>query len=333
MNAVPELVKQGAVQIPGYEQTLLELCKSSDDVVVITAENRAAIRGLPQQLGDRFIDVGIAEQTMVGVAAGLALRGRIPVVHALATFLTLRAFEFIRTDVGIASLPVKLVGGVPGFLSDANGPTHQALEDVSLMRGIPGMSVVCPADRDELSLALPHVVRHPGPVYLRFNACAPAPGVQHEEFVLGRAEVLSEGSDVALLTYGFMLGPTLEAKAHLEQRGLSVRVVNLRTLAPVDVREVLRAAEAKLVVTIEDHFLVGGLFSIVSELLVRHDVRAKVTPIALEGRWFKPGLLPDVLKQEGFTGSQLAARVLRAWKAAGMPLEQEGLALEEEAGK
>ena len=136
----------------------------------MTAENRAPIRNLPAQLGPRFIDVGICEQTMVGMAAGLALRGRMPVVHALATFLTLRAFEFIRTDVGIAGLPVKLVGAVPGFLSEANGPTHQALEDVALMRGIPGMDVVCPADEEELAQVLPAVLRSPRPTYLRHVA-------------------------------------------------------------------------------------------------------------------------------------------------------------------
>src|SRR5262249_56711334 len=137
-----------------YEERLTEIAESNADVVVMTAENRAAIRNLPGRLGSRFIDVGIAEQTLVGAAAGLALRGRVPVVHALATFLTMRAFEFIRTDVGIAQLPAKLVGALAGFLSEANGPTHQALEDVSLMRGIPGVNVCCPADQQEMVDAL-----------------------------------------------------------------------------------------------------------------------------------------------------------------------------------
>src|SRR6195952_5520098 len=131
-----------------YEELLTKLALEDDRFVVMTAENRALVRNLPAKLGRRFVDTGITEQTMIGAAAGLALRGRIPVCHALATFLTLRAFEFIRTDVGIGKLPVKLVGGVPGFLSEANGPTHQAIEDVSLMRGIPGMHVVCPADAE-----------------------------------------------------------------------------------------------------------------------------------------------------------------------------------------
>src|SRR5882724_8539101 len=120
-----------------YEEFLRRRAEGDDALVVMTAENRAAIRNLPAALGERFIDVGICEQTMIGAAAGLALRGRTPIVHVLATFLTMRAFEFIRTDVGIAGLPVKLIGYIPGFLSEANGPTHQAIEDVALMRGIP----------------------------------------------------------------------------------------------------------------------------------------------------------------------------------------------------
>ena len=147
-----------------YEQTLLELMAADERIVVMTAENRAAIRNLPNLAPERFIDTGITEMTMVGAAAGLALRGRVPVLHALATFLTLRAFEFVRTDVGIGNLPVKLVGGVPGFLSDGNGPTHQAIEDVALMRGIPHMHVFCPADEEDMLLGLPHIINSPHPV-------------------------------------------------------------------------------------------------------------------------------------------------------------------------
>ena len=140
--------------MPSYEDALYRLAEEDDRLIVMTAENRAAIRALPERLGARFIDVGIAEQTLVGMAAGLAVRGRIPVIHALAAFLTLRAFEFIRTDVGIPGLPVKLVGSFPGFVSEANGPTHQAIEDVALMRGIPNMKVFCPADLDDLLIGL-----------------------------------------------------------------------------------------------------------------------------------------------------------------------------------
>ena len=291
-----------------YEETLLDIAKSNENLVVMTAENRAAIRGLPDKMPDRFIDVGIAEQTMIGAAAGLAKRGRIPVVHALSTFLTLRAFEFIRTDVGIANLPVKLVGGVPGFLSDGNGPTHQAIEDIALMRGIPNMNVFCPANDRELVEGMPQVIDDPSPWYVRFNA-APASHESNEPFQIGKAEVISEGMDVGILVYGFLLKEALAAKELLEKSGLSVTLVNIRTPKPIDKDAVLKAArETRLLVTVEDHFLTGGLYSIVSELLVHEQTPVNVLPLALN-TWFKPALLPDVLDYEGFTGEKIFERV------------------------
>ncbi len=292
-----------------YEDTLRQIAERDERVVVMTAENRAAIRSLPPLLGDRFIDVGICEQTMIGAAAGLALRGRIPVVHALAAFLTMRAFEFTRTDVGIGRLPVKLVGAVPGFLSDGNGPTHQAIEDISIMRGIPGMQVFCPADADELNAFLPLLIDSPNPCYIRFNA-SPAATAHHEPAALGRAEVLNEGYDVAILTYGFLLREALQAAALLAIQGVSCRIVNLRTLAPIDTDAVLAATqECPLTITLEDHFRTGGLYSIVAEILLRHSLAADVFPIALD-QWFRPATLIRVLDEEQFTGPQIASRIL-----------------------
>jgi transketolase len=294
-----------------YEDLLATLAGSDPRIVVLTAENRAAIRNLPARLGNRFIDVGICEQTMIGAAAGLALRGRIPVCHALSTFLTLRAFEFIRTDVGIAGLPVKLVGAVSGFLSEANGPTHQSIEDVALMRSIPGMQVVCPADETELLGAMPAVIASGAPCYVRFNASRKV--VTHTTpFEIGRADVIAEGRDVSLLTYGFMLGEAETARVALEAAGVRTRLIDMRTLSPVDSRAILRAAaESEMVVTIEDHLKSGGLYSIVCEQLVSAGLRVRVLPIALD-RWFQPALLADVLRHEKFDGGSIANRVLQA---------------------
>ena len=150
-----------------YEDLILELINKDDSYMIMTSENRAAMRNITAKIKNNFIDTGITEQTLIGMAAGLALRGRIPIVHALATFLTMRAFEFIRTDVGIANLPVKIVGAVPGFLSDGNGPTHQAIEDVSIMRGIPNVNVFCPADEDDMLKCLPKIFEYASPFYIR----------------------------------------------------------------------------------------------------------------------------------------------------------------------
>jgi transketolase len=294
-----------------YESALLALAEADRDIVVLTAENRAHIRGLPERLGSRFIDVGIAEQTLVGVAAGLALRGRKPIVHALAPFLTMRAFEFIRTDVGIGRLPVKLVGFVPGLLSDGNGATHQSLEDIALMRGIPGMQVFCPEDIQELTAFLPQLIASPAPCYVRYtgrDARAPRPAAN-----LGSADVRREGTDVTLLTYGLLVAEAELACDRLKERGISAGLINVRWLAPVDEAALLHAARTSaLLITIEDHFKVGGLYSILCELLVRERVTARVAAHALDGRWFKPGTLPRVLDHEGFSAEKLANRVLLA---------------------
>jgi transketolase len=292
-----------------YEQKLLELIQKDERIVVMTAENRAAIRNLPSKIRERFIDVGIAEQTMIGIAAGLALRGRIPIVHALSTFLTMRAFEFIRTDVGIGKLQVKLVGAVPGFLSEANGPTHQAIEDISIMRGIPGMNIFCPSDEIELINGLEKIIQSPNPFYIRYNNIQPS--VEHDpEFEIGKAEVVFEGRDVVILTYGILLKQAIEAAEILKLEGKSVGIINLRTLKPIDKELIIKTCkDCFLVVTLEDHFITGGLYSILSEILVEEQIICKVLPIALNNKWFKPTLLSDVIEYEGFTGEAISEKI------------------------
>ncbi len=293
-----------------------ELTGRNPDVVVMTAENRAPMRKLATELGDRFIDVGIAEQTLIGASAGLALRGRIPIVHAFSSFLTMRAFEFIRTDIGVGGLPVKLFGAMSGFLSEANGPTHQALEDIALMRGIPGMHVVCPADAEDLLCALDEIIASPKPCYVRYTSATPA--AHHvTDFEFGRAETVLKGKDIAILTYGLLLREAVKAAELLAAEDVSVRLLNMRSLVPIDEAAILRAAEeTRMIVTIEDHFRTGGLFSVLAELLAVNRVACDVLPIALEDRWFKPALLNEALEFEGFTGPQLAGRILDHYRAA-----------------
>lgn len=291
-----------------YETILLELAREDERMVVLTAENRALIRNLPSQLGVRFIDTGITEQTMIGMAAGLALRGNIPVCHALATFLTLRAFEFIRTDVGISGLPVKLTSWVPGFLSDGNGPTHQAIEDVSILRGIPGMTVFCPAGEEDMLLSLKKIWQSPNPAYLR--GIVRKTGYTHAPFEIGKAETISEGSDVTILVYGMLFNECMQAAETLRGQGLSVGMVNMRSLKPVDEAVILRTvSNSRLVVAVEDHFRTGGLYTIIAETLLKHKMSGNVQSIALDEKWFKPASLPEVLEYEGFTGPKIAQRI------------------------
>ncbi len=301
---------------PRYENVLRELAEKDERIVVMTAENRAAIRNLPPVLGKRFIDVGICEQTMIGVAAGLALRGRRPVAHALATFITLRAYEFIRDDLGIPNLPGVLVGGVPGFLSDANGPTHQAIDDVALMRTIPNVRVVCPADEHELAEALPVLIQEGAPVYVRHIPLMPV-FERKKTFAYGQGEVIEDGDEIGILSYGLCARESVAAAKILKSQGRSVRVVHLPSLKPLDEALVIETlSKCRVTFTIEDHLLSGGLFSIVAELMAKRNKSAKVVPFALEERWFLPTLLKDVLEHEGFTGEKLAQRISRAAEAS-----------------
>ncbi len=293
-----------------YEDLIFELINKDDRYIIMTSENRAAMRNITAKIKNNFIDTGITEQTLIGMAAGLALRGRIPIVHALATFLTMRAFEFIRTDVGIGNLPVKIVGAVPGFLSDGNGPTHQAIEDVSIMRGIPNVNVFCPADEDDMLKCLPKIFECPSPFYIRYNNTKPVAG--HSKFEFGKAEIFGEGKDVAILVYGFLFGEAFRAKEILESNGISVRLINIRTPKPVDENAILKAVdECNMIVTIEDHFITGGLYTILAEVLLRNRKTANVLPFAFINKWFKPGLLNDVLEYEGFTAEQIAQKIIK----------------------
>ena len=296
-----------------YEDLIFELIKKDDRYMIMTSENRSAMRNITTKIKNNFIDTGITEQTLIGMAAGLALRGRIPIVHALATFLTMRAFEFIRTDVGIGNLPVKIVGAVPGFLSDGNGPTHQAIEDVSIMRGIPNVNVFCPADEDDMLKCLPKIFEYPSPFYIRYNNTKPI--VEHSKYEFGKAEIFGEGKDVAILVYGFLFRQAFKAKEILESNRISVRLINIRTPKPIDESTILQAVdECKLIVTIEDHFITGGLYTILAEVLLRNKKTANVLPFAFMNKWFRPGLLNDVLEYEGFTAEQISEKILSELK-------------------
>ncbi|NLT51286.1 MAG: transketolase [Ignavibacteria bacterium] len=291
-----------------YEELLTQITLSDDKFIILTAENRAAIRNLPKILGNRFIDTGITEQTMVGISAGLALRGRIPITHALASFLTMRAFEFIRTDIGIGQLPVKLVGSFAGFLSEANGPTHQAIEDISLMRGIPKMKIFCPSDENDMIECLPKIFDYNKPVYIRYNNLPAL--FEHKPFELGQAELVTEGNDLTILSYGMMVREAFIASELLSERGINARLINLRTLKPFDDEIIFKAIfETPVLITIEDHLKKGGLYSILCEFIAKNKLSTDLEGIALKNRWFKPALLKDVLANEGFTGLQLADRI------------------------
>jgi len=279
-----------------YGQSLVELAAERAELVVMAAQSPAPLRGLNKALGKRFIDVGLCDETLVGAAAGLALRGRTPVVHASASVLAQRAFELVRTEVGAPRLPVTLVGFVPGASSEAGEPAGPALDDLALMRAIPEMQVFCPADREELREALPVIVASGRPAYVRYTAAEPA--VEHlERFAIGRAEVLASEDGVSILSCGPSLRVADAARRILAARGVPVRLVNLRSLEPFDEDALVVAVRpAELVVTLESSLRRGGLYTILAETCLKHQLAPRVLPL-----WH------DVA-----SGPRLAERILHA---------------------
>lgn len=294
-----------------YEQFLLEYIPKNPEFIVLTAENRAAIRNLPNILPNNFIDTGITEQALVGISAGLALRNRKPITHALAAFLTMRAFEFIRTDLGYGNLPVKLVGSFAGFLSEANGPTHQAIEDIGLMRMIPNMQVFAPADENDMIAMLPNILASKSPAYIRYNNLPNA--IEHCDFDIGVPEIIGKGNDVALLTYGAMFNETLKVKEYLETKGIDCTLANFRTLKPIDSDIFLELAKkSSLIITIEDHYINSGLYSIAQQILFENKLLKEVLPIGLNERWFKPLMFSDILRYEKFDYISISSQIINS---------------------
>ena len=292
-----------------YQELILHTVQTDPRFIVMTAENRALVRELPKLIGKRFIDTGITEQTMIGMAAGLALQGRIPICHALTSFLTMRAFEFIRTDVGIPNLRVKLSGFIPGVLSDANGPTHQAIEDISIMRGIPGMHVFAPGDANDMLKMLPTIWASEHPSYVR--VLTQSSTYDHEAFVYGKAETLSIGTDANIFTYGFLFNESFKAWQMLNDMGISTGLINMRSLKPVDEEVIVKLAKQNSpMFVVEDHFKTGGLYSIVAEVLLKHQLTAEVHSISFNEKWFKPGLLNDVLELEKMNAASLKKTII-----------------------
>lgn len=253
--------------------TLVELAEQDPRVVAVVNDSVGSSKLGPFQkaFGDRLVNVGIAEQDMVGVGAGLANGGKIPFVSAAACFLTARAMEQVKIDAAYSEHHLVLVGQSPGMAYGELGPTHHSIEDLGWLRTIPGLTVLVPADPAETAQALRWAYRHDGPVYVRVSRMG-VPDVNPDgyEFAPGRAVTLREGDDVTLIAAGTVVSRTLDAADVLAEQGISARVLNMASIKPLDVDAVLAAArETAGIVTVEEA-LTTGLGGAVAETVVRH---------------------------------------------------------------
>ena len=258
----------------GYGKALMELCEKRKDVMVLDADVAKSTRTvwIRDKYPEHFLDMGISEQDMVGTAAGLALSGMVPFASTYCVFLAGRAWDQIRTTVCYNNLNVKLGGAHAGISVGPDGATHQALEDVALMRVLPNMTVIVPCDAEETRKATLAMAERQGPCFVRFGREA-VPVVTDEStpFEIGKARLCREGSDVTVFANGAMVFEAQNAADALAAEGISVRVVDLHTVKPLDEEAVLKAAEETgCIVTAEEHQVNGGMGSTVAEFLAKH---------------------------------------------------------------
>jgi transketolase len=281
-----------------FGETLRDIGETHPQVYVLTADlAKATCANLfGEKFPERYFNVGIAEQNMVGIAAGMATCGKYPYIHTFGVFAVQRALDQIYASVAYSNLPVRIVCSHTGISTGFDGATHQCILDIAAMRAIPHMSIISPADALEAELALRATVEHPGPIYFRLTR-EERERILPENYLFrfGKATELKPGNDAAILATGLMVPRALQASRILEERGILTRVINFSTLKPFDAAMVVKAAtETKALITVEDHNICGGFGSMVGEVLAEKSIQTAFTRLAV----------PDVFG-ESANGDQL----------------------------
>lgn len=302
-----------------YGEALVELAEKYPQLVVLDADLAGATmtKSFAAAYPERFFDCGIAECNMTGIAAGMATCGLKPFTNTFAVFAAGRAFEQVRNSIAYPGLNVTVVGSHGGISVGEDGATHQCIEDFALMRAIPGMLVCCPCDGNEMKQAVEALINYEGPAYLRLQRPATdifTDEIEGYEFRLGKGVTLREGSDVTLIATGIMVGAALKAAEKLAEEGISLRVIDMHTIKPLDEELVLKAAkETGCIVTCEEHSVIGGLGGAVCELL-SGSCPTPVVRMGVNDEFGRSGSANAVLEYFGLTADGIAAKVKEAIK-------------------
>ncbi len=288
----------------GYGEGLVLAGEENEQVVALCADLTESTRtqSFAEKFPQRFFEIGVAEQNLATVAAGMALAGKIPFITSYATFSPGRNWEQIRTTICYNNVPVKIIGSHAGISVGPDGATHQALEDMAIMRTLPNMMVICPADSIESRKATLALAKTGKPGYMRLSRDkVPVITTNETPFEIGKAEVYKEGKDVAVIACGQMVYRALQAAHELELHKISVRVINCHTIKPLDKKTILKAAEeCKAIVTVEEHQITGGLGGAVAEVLSENfPVPLKI--IGIEDRFGESGEPNELLEKFGLT--------------------------------
>lgn len=259
----------------GFGVGLLEAGKANDNVVALCADLTGSLKmdAFKNEFPERFFQAGIAEANMMGMAAGLTIGGKIPFTGTFANFSTGRVYDQIRQSIAYSDKNVKICASHAGLTLGEDGATHQILEDIGLMKMLPGMTVIVPCDHNQTNLATQAIAKHHGPVYLRFGRPKVANFTSLDEpFIIGKAQMLDEGTDVTILATGHLVWKALMAKDMLSQKGVNAEVINIHTIKPLDEEAILKSvAKTGCVVTAEEHNVLGGLGESVSRTLVANN--------------------------------------------------------------
>lgn len=287
-----------------------ELAKRDPRVFFIGSDlGFGTLDNFKKEMPERFYMEGVSEQNLVGLSAGLALEGKIPYVNTIATFLTRRCFEQNVLDLGLHKLPVRLLSNGGGLVYAPLGPTHLAIDDIAIMRAIPNMAVVAPADAAEMTRLMDRTLDWPGPIYIRFAKGGDPVATRPEDgFAIGKAIMRREGTDALAITTGVTLQVALAAAELLAKDGLELGILHCHTVKPLDERQIIeRAAASRAVITVEEHTLVGGLGSAVAELMLDHDLHKPLKRIGIPDVFPKKyGSQAGLMKEYGITAEGVA---------------------------
>lgn len=291
-----------------FGKTIAEIGERNDKVFVVNADLSAATKTdiFGKKFTDRFINVGICEQNMVGVAAGLARTGFVPVISTFACFAPGRCYDQIRQSIAYSNLNVKVISTHPGLSVGADGAIHQSLDDIALMRELPNFIVLTPSDEIETKKAIEKAIEYEGPVYVRVGRMECEPHFKEEwNYEIGKWHTLKEGKDITFIAHGCMVQVAYNAAVELQKQGVEARVINASSMKPVDSEIIVKAAkETKKIITIEDHFIYGGLYSAVCEVTAS-ELPCKVKGLAVMDRFGESGSPKELYEKYGLTVKDL----------------------------
>ncbi len=296
----------------GYGIALLQLGKKNKNVVVLSADLAESMRTqeFGKQFPDRYVEVGVAEQNLIGVAAGLALSGKIPFATSYAVFSPGRSWDQVRVSVCYSKANVKIVGGHTGLSVGEDGATHQAMEDIAIMRVLPNMTVIVPCDYIQAEKATLAAAEFVGPVYLRLTRPATPTMTDHStHFKIGEAQVLQTGSDVTLIACGPILAEAIKAAQELAKENISVEVINNHTIKPLDEKTLLTSLrKTKAVVTVEEHQVAGGMGSAIAELAALH-FPVPIEMVGMQDHFGESGKPEELWEKYKLTSSEIITKV------------------------